>query len=123
HLGIMTDNGYSLSGTPTSVDLSDAGTTTYGTNARKALDGHMMMRMGNARPDNTLKYIGSSNDRDAILQRIGGSVPTGIASGYYAEDCTMNGQVKYTGAANDRDPILTNIANGVPTSTRSEQLP
>jgi hypothetical protein len=76
--------------------------------------------------DAQLKYTGSVNDRDAILVRIGGSVPTAIVNGYYLEDVNLNGQVKYTGGSNDREFILVNILSmpgGSVLSTRPEQLP
>ncbi|HMC98457.1 MAG TPA: hypothetical protein VKG92_12435, partial [Flavobacteriales bacterium] len=73
--------------------------------------------------DPALLYVGSGNDRDPILTRIGGSVPTATTSGYYTEDVNMDGQVIYVGNGNDRDPILTNIGGSVPTANRAEQLP
>ena len=83
----------------------------------------MVMWMGNARVDDRLKYTGAANDRDAILLKIGGSVPTAVVNGYFPEDCNLNGQVKYTGGANDRDPILVNMPGGAVTGQRLQQLP
>ncbi|HMQ77881.1 MAG TPA: hypothetical protein PKE21_17295, partial [Flavobacteriales bacterium] len=60
---------------------------------------------------------------DPILVRIGGTVPTNTANGYFPEDVNLNGQVKYAGSANDRDPILVNVGGVVPTNTRVEQVP
>ncbi|HMQ77792.1 MAG TPA: hypothetical protein PKE21_17055, partial [Flavobacteriales bacterium] len=68
-------------------------------------------------------YAGGGNDRDPILVRIGGLVPTATVNGYYPEDVNLNGQVKYAGSANDRDPILVNIGGVVPTAVRNAQLP
>ncbi|HMQ77770.1 MAG TPA: hypothetical protein PKE21_16880, partial [Flavobacteriales bacterium] len=70
-----------------------------------------------------VKYAGGGNDRDPILVRVGGTVPTNTANGYFPEDVNLNGQVKYTGSANDRDPILVNIGGSVPTAVRTQQLP
>jgi hypothetical protein len=70
-----------------------------------------------------LKYTGADSDRDAVLTRIGGVVPTATASGYFAEDVNMDGTVKYTGVGNDRDRILVNIGGTVPTNIRLQQLP
>ena len=83
----------------------------------------MVLWAGNTIADDILKYTGQNNDRDPILQRIGGGVPTNTVTGYFIEDCNMNGVVKYTGSLNDRDPILVNIGGVVPTNTRQEQLP
>ena len=86
----------------------------------------MVLWAGNCYRDgavNQLKYTGTSNDRDPILVRIGGVVPTSVVNGYFPEDVTLDGSVKYTGSANDRDPILVNVGGVVPTNTRVEQLP
>jgi hypothetical protein len=74
-------------------------------------------------PDGIVRYTGASNDRDAVLLRIGGLVPTATVTGYFTEDNTMDGVVKYTGSANDRDRILQTIGGIIPTVTRSAQLP
>ena len=121
----MAAAGYPLSGTPSTIDLTLSSTLTYGTDARKAVGGRMVMWQGNTKGllgTDRLRYTGTNNDRDAILLKIGGMVPTATWNGYTVEDGTMNGQVKYTGAGNDRDPILVNV-NGVPTNQRFEQLP
>jgi len=126
HLGVMTAAPVALSGVTTVIDLRAPATATYGTEARKAVNGQMVMWAGNVFRDgavSSLKYIGTSNDRDPILTALGGSTPTAIATGYMREDVNMTGQVKYTGSANDRDPILVNIGGTVPTNTRVEQLP
>ena len=73
--------------------------------------------------DGKLKYTGILNDRDPILVRIGGIVPTNTVVGYFGEDSNLDGTVKYTGTNNDRDPILVNIGGVVPTNTRLAQLP
>jgi hypothetical protein len=70
-----------------------------------------------------VKYTGSMNDRDPILQSIGGAVPTNTITGYHTSDVNMDGTVKYTGTANDRDIILQNIGGMVPTNIRVEQVP
>jgi hypothetical protein len=126
HLGIMTATSYLLSGTPSLIDLSVSSTATYGTDARKTVGGRMVMWQGNTRGllgTDRLRYTGSDNDRDAILLKVGGSVPTATANGYFVEDGNMNGQVKYTGAINDRDPILVNMPGGAVTGQRFQQLP
>ena len=123
HLGVMTAAPVALSNTPLNIDLTLPGTPVFGTDARKDLNGPMVLWPNNTRFDNTVKYTGGANDRDAILVRIGGIVPTATVSGYWPEDGTMDGVVKYTGAGNDRDPILTTIGPPLPTGTRTEQLP
>ncbi len=96
---------------------------TFGTNAVKVVDGRNVLWAGNALLDDRLKYVGAQSDRDAILQAIGGTVPTATITGYHVEDVTMDGHVKYVGANNDRDPILENIGGTVLTNERIEQFP
>lgn len=123
HLGCMTTQPVSTSNVPLTVDLRAPGTATWGTEARKEIGNTTALWMGNAQRDNKLLYTGGDNDRDPILQVVGGVVPTGSSTGYYLEDTNMSGVVKYTGANNDRDPILANIGGVVPTASRMEQLP
>ncbi|MBL8000966.1 MAG: hypothetical protein JNL05_03300 [Flavobacteriales bacterium] len=123
HLGVMTSLPVTLSTTTTSLDLSSASTATWGTDARKSMGAVQALWSGNALLNNLIKYTGSANDRDPILNAIGGVVPTNTVNGYMAMDNNMDGVVKYTGAANDRDLVLTNIGGVVPTNTRTEQLP
>ena len=126
HLGAMTSNAVGLGVAPVTVDLTNPATLTYGTDARKNVGGVMVLWAGNVIrdvPTSALKYTGSTNDRDPILQVVGGNVPTATVTGYYREDVNLSGVVKYTGAANDRDPILINVGGSVPTATRVEQIP
>lgn len=124
HLGAMTGSAQALTTTPAVIDFSAPGTVTYGSDARQTVGSRMVLWAGNVAHDNVLRYTGEDNDRDPILQAIGGSVPTNVSSiGYYSEDVNMDGVVRYVGEDNDRDPILLNVGGSVPTNTRSEQLP
>lgn len=123
HLGMMTATTRALSGTTTNVDFTSAATTTYGTEARRTVGSAQVMWAGNCDGNSALRYVGDPNDRDPILLRIGGSVPTNSVAGYHTEDVNMDGLVRYVGDPNDRDPILVNIGGTVPTNSRFEQLP
>ena len=126
HLGAMTLGTVGLGTTPTAVDLSTAVTATFGTNARNAVGGTFPAHVlwpGDVNFDGVVRYTGQDNDRDPVLQAIGGVVPTNTVSGYRSEDVDMDGTVRYTGQNNDRDPILQTIGGVVPTNTRNEQLP
>jgi len=121
HLGCMT---YGVVSVADTVDFTTSDLITWGVDARKALpNGAMALWEGDVTGDGEVKYTGANNDRDPILQAIGGVVPTNVSPGYNAADCTMDGTVKYTGGSNDRDPILQNVGGVVPTATRLEQLP
>ena len=126
HLGAMTAAPVTVQGVMnfSSIDLSSPTLATWGTNARKSLDGHMLLWPGDANGDGVVKYIGSENDRDPILLAVGGTTPTNTVSNVYdPRDVNLNGTISYTGTGNDRDVVLQSIGGVVPTNTRSEQLP
>ncbi|HEY0978788.1 MAG TPA: PKD domain-containing protein [Flavobacteriales bacterium] len=124
HLGVMNGTTLLLNGNDRYLDLTQAITVTYGTNAQTALaNGRQALWSGNVLRDGELKYTGTNNDRDPILMGVGGIVPTQTASGYLQGDVNMDGVIKYTGTGNDRDPILMGIGGVVPTATRLQQLP
>lgn len=120
HLGVMTASPISIA-TGTALNLATA--PTWGSGAMYNSNGTNVMWAGDASFDGVLKYTGNGNDRDLILSRIGGTIPTNAVNGYYQEDVNLSGSVKYTGQDNDRDVILFNIGGTVPTSTKSQQIP
>ncbi|MGV3637201.1 MAG: hypothetical protein ACO1NQ_06090, partial [Flavobacteriales bacterium] len=106
------------------VDFTLASELCHGTDARAALaNGERALWSGNTVADGLLMYTGGGNDRDPILQAIGGAIPTNTVSGYSPRDVNLDGVIMYTGSNNDRDPILQNIGGVVPTTTRTQQLP
>jgi hypothetical protein len=110
----------------TTVDLRSTGTPTFGTDARKPFAGAFPAQLlwtGDSSFDGIIKYTGADNDRDPILQAIGGLVPTNEVTGYLPTDVDLDGRVRYTGVDNDRDRILQNIGGVAPTNIRIEQLP
>lgn len=123
HLGAMTFSAIDLKPMGTMVDFTASGTATYGTDARKNVNGVWALWAGDVSDDGVVKYTNTANDRDPILVKIGGAIPTATVNGYWPEDVNLDGVVKYTGANNDRDPILANIGGAVPTNTRVQQLP
>ncbi|MBL7937857.1 MAG: trypsin-like peptidase domain-containing protein [Flavobacteriales bacterium] len=123
HLGAMTAAPVALSATAATVDFRSSTTATYGTQARRTIGTAQVFWAGDCVRDGNLLYSGSGNDRDAILSRIGGIVPTNTAVGYDVQDVNLDGITKYTGAANDRDYILSGIGGIVPTNIRAQQLP
>lgn len=124
HLAAMTSNTMDVNKYGGNVDFTAAILGTYGSYARKSVAGERMaLWPGNASPDAMLMYTGAGNDRDAVLGRVGGTLPTATVTGYWAEDVNMDGVVSYTGANNDRDPILVNIGGTEPNNVRTQQLP
>jgi hypothetical protein len=126
HLGVMTGSALALGVAPTTLDLTVASTSTFGTDALKSVTGTEpaeVLWMGDVNHDDEIKYVGQDNDRDPVLGAIGGVVPTNTITGYRVEDLNLDGTVKYSGVTNDRDPILQNIGGVVPTNVRSGTLP
>jgi PKD repeat protein/glucose/arabinose dehydrogenase len=124
HLGIMSAQAPSLGAQEVLLDLSLPGAVAWGTDARCTLaPGRMGLWAGDVLRDGLLRYVGAGNDRDPLLQAIGGDTPTQTATGYLAGDVNLDGVVRYVGANNDRDVLLLNIGGAVPTNTRSQQMP
>lgn len=120
HLGVMTSVPVSLSDT---VNFHLFSTSVFGVDARKQVGSNALLWDGDVNHDNSIRYVGQSNDRDFILQGVGGTVPTNTTSGYFDFDINMDGVVRYTGQDNDRDPILLNIGGSVPTNVRVGSVP
>ncbi|MCB0764069.1 MAG: hypothetical protein KDB84_05145, partial [Flavobacteriales bacterium] len=124
HLGAMTGSSYSLTGTALPIDLTSTGTLLSGTEPARVIAGAHALWAGDVTFDGTIKYTGEDNDRDLILQAIGGVVPTNFLDAVYrTEDVNMDGKVLYTGEDNDRDIILQNIGGVAPTNVREGTLP
>lgn len=124
HLGVVTNTHVMVDRQGTLVDFTDPRRGTSGTGTRKELaPGILGLWAGNTVNDGALKYTGWNNDRDPILQAIGGVHPTATIHGYYLQDVNLDGAVKYTGMGNDRDRIIVNIGGSDPSATRPEQLP
>jgi hypothetical protein len=123
HLSATTSSAITLGVDPVTVDLTDPATVTFGTDAQMEVNGVRMLWPGETNNDGLVRYAGSMNDRDRVLQDIGGTVPTATVTGYLATDVNLDGVVKYAGSTNDRDVILQTIGGTVPTAVRIEQTP
>ena len=127
HLASITDHGVPFTGAPLSVSFKQyvllGGMFLVLAPPRCGGQSPSMLGLGNANGDQRVSYVGAGNDRDPILVRVGGSVPTNSISGYYLEDVNMDGAVRYVGANNDRDPILQMIGGSTPTNVVLGQVP
>ncbi len=123
HLAAMTLNGTTLGNGVAAMNFGDPALAMYGTDPRRILGSIAALWSGDVDGNGVLRYTGASNDRDPILQAIGGAVPTSSVTGYLDTDVNLDGVVRYVGTSNDRDPILVNIGGTIPTATRTEQLP
>ncbi|HMQ77883.1 MAG TPA: hypothetical protein PKE21_17360 [Flavobacteriales bacterium] len=130
HLGVMTATSHwtnlnpLVAGGALLLDIRSGQTATFGTNAQQPNGANFCLWPGDTNFDGQVKYAGSANDRDPILNAVGGTVPTDLVSNVYSPlDVNLDGTIKYTGTNNDRDIILQSIGGTVPTSTRTQQLP
>lgn len=124
HNGVMTFSPKALGTLEAGIDLTRGTQTTHGTESRCEFgNGEFGLWAGNVNSDDRIIYTGANNDRDPILELIGGVVPTNTTTGYSRRDVNLDGVIKYTGTANDRDIILQNIGGIVPTAVRFQQLP
>lgn len=123
HLGTMTAAPRRVNREATVLDFSLPSTPTWGTEAQCNVSGTMALWCGDVRRDGIVKYTGITNDRDVILETIGGVIPTQTVNGYLAPDANLDGTTMYTGNGNDRDKVLFTIGGTVPTNVRVEQVP
>ena len=105
------------------VDFTLPTTQVYDNDARVNVGGTMTIACGDISSNGTVAYTGIGNDRDLILQRIGGTIATNTVAGYWPEDVNMDGSVRYTGIGNDGIRILVTVGGSVATATRVASLP
>ncbi len=127
HLGAMTATPVYLDSNTTTLDFTAPSFQTWGNQAQCLQNGVNLLWAGNANWDwsgpPTIKYTGLNNDRDGIIQALGGNPTATVATAYFSSlDVNMDGVVKYIGANNDRDLIL-NTVGGVANGVRTEQVP
>jgi hypothetical protein len=121
HLGIMTAAPVASSGTV--VNFTSTALLLHGAEAGQVQGSLRAMWPGDSNRDGVVRFTGQNNDRDPLLDLIGGVIPTSVSQGYHVEDLNMDGSVKYTGVGNDTDLVLQVIGGLVPTNVRIEQLP
>ena len=127
HLAVMSSDAVELNGLTTydfTTSESQAYIKTVGSIPMADLGGGKYgMWAGDVSGDGILKYNLSNNDRDLILQKIGGSNINATVDGYFGEDVNMDGTVKYNLSKNDRDIILVNIGGANINAIRTTQVP
>lgn len=123
HLGCMSMYYWNFPpGSLVHFDLMAPGSP-WGNEPVRLIGGKGLLWPGDVNGDGVVRYTGTMNDRDPILQAVGGIVPTNSFDGYLGGDVNLDGTVRYTGAGNDRDPILQSVGGVVPTNIRQEQMP
>jgi len=140
HLGMMSTNTISLSGTTSLADFTNVNNQiTYGINAQTTFgmpSGIIGMWAGNVGRDISIRYQGSGNDtnslKDSVLGDVGNVTNSNLHSftGYNVGDINLDGTIRYQGSGNDtntlKDVILSHPGNQSSPSnlfTITEQLP
>ncbi len=79
---------------------------------------------GDSNGDGQISYNGVSNDRIAILNKVGATTPDNtVADTYSQEDVNFDGDVNYNGTDNDRNTIINNVGATTPGNTITQHLP
>jgi len=124
HLSVITSNAVAISNGMNTLDFTNNSISMNGgADAMIQLGSKWALWSGDVTGDEQVKYVGTNNDRDAILISVGGNIPTNTAFGYFLEDVNLDAFVKYAGATNDRDPVLINIGGNSPTVIRNGYYP
>ncbi len=115
HLDAMSAAPIELGNTPSTVDFSQATTSTYGSHARTVSGGQALLWAGNANADGFLIAQGPTNDGGATLTSVllageNSAYTTNYKlSGYQATDTNMDGLSIFAGPSNDVDLLLGNV--------------
>lgn len=116
HLGAMTSGVIALSQTPVTVDFTNSGFSTHGSNAQVVLvSGSKALWAGDVNANGSIKFSGTNNDVNAIKDYVL-SNPSNVlnfitfsSAGYLNQDVDMNGVDRFSGAPNDSNKIKDNI--------------
>lgn len=129
HLGAMSAATIAINETsPTVVDFTNSGFSTYGLNAQVVLgSGVTALWTGNTNNTNYIRFSGANNDSNAIKDYILSDPANGFgsvtfsSSGYLNTDLNLNGIAKFSGSGNDsnliKDNVLAHPSNGFGTPT------
>ena len=117
HLGAMSDVAIGLlEATPVSVDFTNNGFATFGSDAQVQLgSGDMALWTGDTDDSGTARFSGSNNDANVIKDYIladpgnGFNSVTYTSSGYLNIDVDMDGNGRFSGSNNDSNIIKDNV--------------
>jgi len=82
-----------------------------------------LLYVGDANTNKNVKYNGTSNDKDRVLNTVGTMSPNNIVIGYRIEDVNMDSKVKYNSADNDRTIILNSVGSNTPNTILFQHTP
>ena len=129
HLGVMSSSSIALGNAPTTVDFRTIGLWTKPAipalvnTPAKTVSGLQMLWAGDANTNKNSKYNGNLNDKEEVLNSLGGNA-NGVTTGVYRrEDVNMDGIIRYNGLNNDRNVILSTIGVGTPNNIYNQHTP
>jgi hypothetical protein len=128
HLGISLTpaSAIPLSLTSTAFDYSTASASVLNGTSGQAytvISGLNMMWGGNASGNSNVIYNSPGNDRQVLLNTLGGSTSVPVLNVYDRSDMNMNRTVSYNGPGSDRAFLLTNVLGGATGTPRTQVLP
>jgi hypothetical protein len=81
------------------------------------------MWSGNVNGNTNVRYSGSANDNNTLLNTIlGGNKSLVLSNIYSSGDLNFNGNVRYSGAANDNNVLLNVVLGGNKSIVFNEHL-
>jgi len=129
HLGVMTASsqalvlgGTSLNFTSLPLWVKPSIPTIVNTPA-KSYSGVQVLWSGDARSDKNTKYNGLTNDKQFVLDALGGVANNVIPANYRPEDVNMDGVIKYNNTNADRLTILGTVGVSTPNNIYNQHTP
>jgi hypothetical protein len=135
HLGVMTRNSVALDlNGATFINYSDSNTTPL---YKKVIVPASLMKniqtkqygsvgtlwSGDANRNKNVKYNGLSNDKQNVLDALGGDINGILGVTYRKEDVNMDGYIKFNNTNNDRAIILGTVGVSTPNNIFNQHTP
>jgi hypothetical protein len=129
HLGVMTANPVFISPGAVIVDFTSLPTVftnmTFINAARRMEGGVYTLWPADANNNKNIKYNGLSNDKDLVLNAVGGVafLNTTVPNIYRIEDLNMDGKIRFNNTDNDRSVILNTLGAQTPNNIFNQHTP
>jgi hypothetical protein len=116
-LGLVKNTQFDFS-TTAATNLLGVASTNYFNGSSKN-----MLYAGNVNGNANTRFLGLSNDKDALLVNVLSGVAGSLVNGYSRGDLNLNRVARFLGLANDKDFLLINVLSGVSGSVKTQILP
>jgi hypothetical protein len=121
HLGVMLATAKTLSLTPATADFTTEplyvkpSSPALPNAPAKIVSGKQVLWTGDANSNKNIKYNGTANDKQVVLNAVGVATPNNIVGpAYRLEDVNMDGMTRYNGFNADRLNILNTVGVSTP---------